>query len=108
MEWIPWSISGVSLLFVILTFVRTWNKDGKQEDAEENAKFESIKEGVLKANMKLDQVCASTTEMRSDLKSMNHELKAYSERLIVVERDLKTAFNLIDTIREQLKGGEKV
>lgn len=104
MEWIPWSISGISLLFVILTFVRTWKKDGKAEDAEENAKFDSIKEGLVKANMKLDQVCATTTELRSDVKSMNHELKQYSERLIIVERDLKTAFRQIDDLRDQMRG----
>lgn len=107
MDWIPWTISAVSLLFVILTFVRTWNKDGKQADAEQSAKFETIREGMIKANMKLDQVCTSITEMRSDIKTMGTELKDYSERLIAVERDLKTAFRQIDDLREQLKGGEK-
>lgn len=104
MEWIPWSISGISLLFVILTFVRTGTKERRTEDADQNARFESIKEGVLKANMKLDQVCATTTELRSDIKSMDKDLKNYSERLTAVERDMKTAFNMIDEIREQMKG----
>jgi len=107
MEWIPWGISAVSLLFAIFTYVRNGTKDKRSEDAEENAKFDSIKEGVLKANMKLDQVCATTTELRSDIKSMDRDLKNYSERLTAVERDLKTAFTMIDDIKEQLKGGEK-
>lgn len=104
MEWIPWSISGVSLLFVILTFARTWKKDGKAEDADENARFASISEGLIKANMKLDQMCVTTTDLRTDIKGMSNDMKGYAERLIAVERDLKTAFRQIDDIRDQMKG----
>lgn len=104
MEWIPWSISGISLLFVILTFARTWKKDGKAEDAEENTRFASISEGLIKANVKLDQMCNTTTELRADIKGMTSDMKGYAERLIAVERDLKTAFRQIDDIRDQMKG----
>ena len=47
MNWlniIPWSISGLSLLFVIMTFVRNGNKDKKNEIKEEDLAMNGIKE----------------------------------------------------------------
>lgn len=86
---IPWTISGISLLFVILTYSR----NGRKEN-------DSVKESLLKANMKLDQVCATTNETRTDIKSMNKEMADMGNRISVVERDLKTAFNMIDDLKE--------
>lgn len=96
MEWIPWTISGVALLFTILAFVRTSTKD-KVAEAHQ---LESIKEGLLKANMKLDQVCAVQTEIRNDVKGLDAQLREMEKRVTVVERDLKTAFIRIDELKE--------
>lgn len=96
---IPWSISFVSLLIVILTFAKNINKDKRTEITEENIKFDGIKESLLKANMKLDTVCTTTNETRSDIKSLNKDLTIIDKRVSVVERDLKTAFNQIDELK---------
>lgn len=50
--------------------------------------------------MKLDQVCSTTNETRSDIKSMNREIREMDTRVVALERDMKTAFNNI----EELKG----
>lgn len=89
MSYIPWLISAGSLLVALLSFVRNTHKDDI-----------ALKEGILKANMKLDQVCATTNETRSDIKSLNRDMKDVDTRVTVLERDLKTAF---EEIRE-LKG----
>ena len=51
---IPWSISFVSLLFVMFSYVRTGKKDNRESIQNEEARFDGIKESLLKANMKLD------------------------------------------------------
>lgn len=99
-QFIPWTISLISLIVCILTFIRNGKKDTVKEIEEEDKKFDGIKEGLLKANMKLDQVCSTTSETRSDIKSLNKDIILIDRRLTVVERDMKTAFSSI----EELKG----
>lgn len=107
MNWfnvIPWSISALSLLFVILTYVRNGNKDKKNEIREEDLAMNGIKESLLKVNMKLDQVCSTTNETRTDIKSLNKDMKDIDVRLVIVERDLKTAFHQIEDMKHGVSG----
>lgn len=107
MNWfnlIPWFISAMSLMFVILTFVRNGNKDKKNEIREEDLAMNGIKESLLKVNMKLDQVCSTTNETRTDIKSLNKDMKDIDVRLVIVERDLKTAFHQIDELKHGVSG----
>lgn len=81
-------IAGVSVLFVIINFARSASKDN-----------DSIKESLLKANMKLDQVCATTNETRTDIKSINNKVNDLEKEVEVVKRDVKVAFHLIDELK---------
>lgn len=95
MEWgqfIPWTISGVSLVFCILTYARGGRKDA-----------DAIKESLIKANLKLDSICTVTNEMRNDIRLLDGNLRELDRRLTITERDLKTAFSRIDEIREERK-----
>ena len=87
-QWIPWGISFVSVLIAFLTFTRNGKKQDKEDLQKEESKFDGIKEGLLKANMKLDTVCATTNETRSDIKSMTKDLIAMDRRLTIVEKDV--------------------
>lgn len=100
MEWIPWTISGVSLLFVVLTYVRNLIKDNKQNTADDAAKLDILNQGLIKANMKLDQTCQALTELRLDVRSLSSSLNEMDRRVTILERDVKTAFNLIDELKE--------
>jgi len=93
MEWlniIPWTISGVSLIFCILTYSRGGRKD-----------TDAIKESLIKANIKLDGICAVTNEMRNDIRMMDGNIRELDRRITIAERDLKTAFSRIDELREE-------
>jgi septal ring factor EnvC (AmiA/AmiB activator) len=96
---IPWTISGVSLLFVILTYVRNGNKDKRSETKEDDAVMHGIKESLMKVDLKLDQVWSTTSETRTDIKSLNKDMQSMSVRVSVLERDLKTAFTLIEELK---------
>ena len=106
MEWtnlIPWSISLISLVIVIITFVKNGKKDLKQEYTEEASKIDGIKESLLKVNMKLDQVCATTNETRSDIKAMNENLNTVEKRVSVLENDIKSIWVRIDELKQAVK-----
>lgn len=92
-------VSGIMMIFAILTFARNGAKDNKEEERKSEEKMDSIKESLLKANMKLDQVCATTNETRSDIKSMSNDISSLDRRLTVVERDVKTAFHQIEELK---------
>ena len=103
MDWIPWSISGVSLLFVILTYVRTLIKDTKHQSEEDNSKIDNINQSLIKANMKLDQTCQQLSELRLDVRNLSSSINEIDRRVTILERDVKTAFNKIDEIKSEVK-----
>ena len=103
MDWIPWSISGASLLFVILTYVRTLIKDTKNQSEEDNSKIELINQSLIKANMKLDQTCQQLSELRLDVRNLSSSINEIDRRVTILERDVKTAFNKIDEIISEVK-----
>lgn len=76
-----------------------------KDRAENEARMDGLKEALLKANIKLDQLCAMTTETRTDIKTLNKSLIDMDKRLSVVEEGLKTAFHRIDELREEIKHG---
>ena len=99
---IPWTISFVSLIILIITFFKNGNKEQKEDVKQEDTKFTDIEKSLLKANLKLDQLCATTSETRTDIKSLNKDLNSLSGRVTVVERDLKTAFEKIDELKGKI------
>lgn len=99
---IPWSISLVSLIILIITFFRNGSKERKEDIKQGDTKFTDIEKSLLKANLKLDQLCATTSETRTDIKSLNKDLNSLSGRVTVVERDLKTAFEKIDELKGKI------
>ena len=103
MDWVPWSISGVSLLFVILTYVRTLIKDTRKQSEEDNSKIELINQSLIKANMKLDQTCQQLSELRLDVRNLSSSINEIDRRVTILERDIKTAFNKIDEIKSEVR-----
>lgn len=84
----------VSIAFLILVigfvyqsfnFYQTRKKENVK-DAENN----------IKLNLKLDQICATTAETRTDIKAMNQELKDLQRRVTINEQSLKSLWKQFD------------
>lgn len=86
---IPWTISLICLIIAVLTYLWNTNKDKKSEIKEEDLTINGLEKGILKANMKLDQVCATTNETRSDIKALSFNLSEIDKRLCIVENEVK-------------------
>ena len=99
---VPWTISLISLIIAWLSFSHNKDKDKTDLLKEDDQKFDGIEKGLIKANMKLDQVCSTTTETRADIKSLYADLKSVDTRVIVLERDMKTAFTAIAELKEKV------
>ncbi len=100
MEWIPWSISAISLLVAVLSFIKNTQKDDRERIIEDAGKIETINQSLIKANMKLDASCQSLTELRLDVKALSQSINDMDRRVTILERDVKTAFIRIDELKE--------
>lgn len=97
---ITFLIAVVGFLFTAYNFYASRKKDA----IESAARLEEIRESLLKCNMKLDTVCATTNETRSDIKAMNVQIQALDKELGLVKADVKTAFRRIESLEEQNNG----
>lgn len=106
MEWtnlIPWGIALISLIIAVLTFFRNGKKDERNEITEELQKINDINTSLLKVNLKLDQVCSTTNETRTDIKSMRDDMGKIEKRVTVLEENVKAAWVRIDELKEAVK-----
>ena len=97
---ITFLIAVVGFLFTVYNFYAS----RKKEALESNQRLEEIRESLLKCNMKLDQVCATTNETRSDIKFLNTRIQEIDKELSIVKRDLNIAFTQINEIKESQNG----
>ena len=74
------------------------DKDEKQNLKEDDLKMNTIRESLLKANMKLDQVCTTTSETRTDIKSLNKDLQNIDTRVSVLEGEVRTLKERVDQL----------
>ena len=102
-EFIKTAISAIMMIVGVSTFIIAQVRNSKSSVKEHEKEYAELSSGVFKANVKLDQVCATVNEMRVDIKAMNKTLTEHGEEIAVIKRDLKTAFNRIDEVREYVK-----
>lgn len=95
-------ISLVLCVLNVVTFAIARKKDNKEDVTANLLKFDGINQALLKANMKLDQVCATTSETRSDIKSMGTQVADLDKRIARIEENEKTMWRRLDELREDL------
>lgn len=106
---IDWSIiiSAFMLIISVVNLVIAQRRNLKGDTKENEIEKNSLREGVFKANMKLDMVCNTTTDIKTDIKAMDSKLEEHGKQIAVISRDLETAFIRIDELRERIDREEK-
>ena len=90
----------VNMFVTISGYVRTRNKDTRAElqntqertaeqVRETDAKELANKEFQIKTQMKLDQICTTTSETRTDIKAMESRLSEFDKRLFSTEHTVE-------------------
>ena len=95
--------SGVMMIIGVLTFILSQARANRKQTEEDDRELASLREGILKANMKLDTVCSTTNETRADIKALNLDITGIDKRVTIVENNLNTAFMRIDELRENIE-----
>lgn len=79
------AISFVMMFISIMTYIKARKKEEKKDIQDEGAQFNEINTSLLKANMKLDQVCSTTNETRTDIKALNKDISSLDKRISNLE-----------------------
>ncbi len=96
----------ISLLALVLSTINAYrnsHRDNKKDTEEMDARFEGLKERLIKVDTKLDQVGRDTAETRADIKSLSKDIANMDRRVSLLERELQTAFIQIDELKEAIK-----
>lgn len=102
-------ISGLMFVVTLVTFILNNVRTGKKELQSEETRLNDINQSLLKVNMKLDQVCQTTSEIRTDIKTIQNRQIEHTEQITVLQERVNTAFMRIDELRKTLdllKGGK--
>lgn len=81
-------ISGIAMLCAVINLWRSNTKDSKAEVDLENSKMENVKESWIKANIKLDQLCTTTNDIRSDVKTITSKQQDQDKEIFLIKNDL--------------------
>lgn len=102
-------VSGCMFLLALVTFIVNGVRTSKDDTKTGESRLNDINQSLLKVNMKLDQVCTTTAEIRTDIKTIQNRQLEHTEQITVLQERVNTAFLRIDEIRKDVaelqKGG---
>lgn len=96
-------ISGVMLTLSIVTFILNGVRTTKKDVVNSEARLNEINQSLLKANLKLDQVCNTMADIRTEVRTMQNKQIEHTEQIAKMEQNIATAYIRIDELREQIK-----
>lgn len=83
-------MSVILFVFTTVSFFAGRKKDHREESRE-----------LIKANVKLEQICATTSETRSDIKAMNNQIEKINEIQIRQGMEIKAIWKRIDAMNQE-------
>lgn len=96
-------ISGVMLLLSVVTFIINSVRTSKRDVVASESRLNEINQSLLKVNLKLDQVCNTTADIKTEVRTMQNKQIEHTEQIAKMEQNIATAFIRIDEIRDQVK-----
>ena len=81
--------SGFVLLCSVLTVIFTSRRNLKRDTQEDTDKMSELSVGIMKANIKLEQICSTTTQTQSDVRQMSEVISKHGERILSLEKDVE-------------------
>lgn len=83
----------ISLVLMIFTIITFGSNRRRESDA--------FKEGNVKINVKLDQICQSLTEMRVEQKGLTNRITELDKEISVIKEKIRTCFTAIDELKNK-------
>lgn len=96
-------IALVGFGITVYNFLNARKKDTQSEDH----LMENIRTSLMQANIKLDSLGSVTGDIKADIKVLNNKIQEQDKAIIIVKRDLETAFDKIDELRDEVRELQK-
>lgn len=96
-------ISLISLGCSIFNTFSGGRKDLKAQEEKESARQLDIEKNFVKINVKLDDFCDTSRQLMTENAKKSDELKAVSEKLILVTEQVNTLFKYKDDHEKRIK-----
>ena len=90
----------ISITIAICTFILNRKKDVQSTTRESIEQYNNINQSLLKVNMKLDQVCTVTTNIQTDIKTMQNKQLEHTEQIMKLETKVNRAHERIDELKD--------
>jgi hypothetical protein len=100
-------ISLISLGCSVFNTFSGGKKDLKAQEEKESARQLDIEKNFVKINVKLDDFCDTSKQMMEENAKKTDELKAVSEKLVLVTEKVNTLFKYKDNHEERIKDLEE-
>lgn len=89
----------ISVIFMLITFGLNRKKEVKTETISSETRLNDINQSLIKANMKLDQVCSTMADIQADIRTMQKTQLDHTQQLVKLEGRVDRAFERIDELR---------
>ena len=96
-------ISGTMLILSSVTFIVNATRNSKKDTVASENRLNEINQSLLKVNLKLDQVCNTTADIKTEVRTMQNKQIEHTEQIAKMEQNIATAYIRIDELREQIK-----
>ena len=83
-------ISVISCVTMVMRFSNERKKD-----------IQSDSEKLIKANVKLDQICDTTTQTQADIKALMTRVNDLANKVAIIENEQKTMWKRIDELKNE-------
>lgn len=83
-------ISVISCVIMVMRFSNERKKD-----------IQSDSEKLIKANVKLDQICDTTTQTQADIKALMTRVNDLANKVAIIENEQKTMWKRIDELKNE-------
>lgn len=91
----------VTLVVLLIRFYWDYRKGIVDSTKTQDSLLETIKTDVLKLGVKLDQICNTTNETRTDVKVLNRDLSAMDKRVGILENKVSTLDKQMEELRKE-------
>ena len=96
----------ISVTITVVTFMLNRKKSLQQNTRESLEQYNNINQSLLKVNMKLDQVCNTTSDIQTSIRNMQQKQMEHTEKILKLENSINRAHERIDEIKKIMNGIE--
>lgn len=92
------------MIVSIILFVRTLNRDSKENMEEQASRNDKINASLLKQSLMLENITQNVGDIKTEIRSINTNINDVEKRVSLIENEQKTMWMRIDEVKEKING----